>query len=123
MAGGNLDGAGVAKLEVLESALEDVQRMHGIVERMAIAVRMQQPTAPFVSQFKRATTPLVGLLRGQFAPIADHVSGMLLASSRGGGEQTRLRVLREGVAQLRQQLEVTIARVKTKHTTSGGGEE
>jgi predicted RND superfamily exporter protein len=114
--GPNLDGAGHAKMETLEEATGQVQRIHGIVERMAIAVRSQQNTAQFGLQIRRAGSPLVGLLKGQFGMISDQVSAMMLIATRGGGDQAKLRSLREAVAQLRIQLEIAIAKTKEKHT-------
>jgi hypothetical protein len=114
--GPKLDGAGHAKMETLEEATAHVQRLHGIVERMAVAVRTQQDTAQFGAQIRRAGSPLVGLLKGQFGMIADQVSAMLLIATRGGGENNKLRALREAVAQLRTQLEIAITKTKEKHT-------
>lgn len=114
--GPKLDGAGTAKLETLEEAMTHLQRLHGIVERMAVAVRAQQPTAQFGAQLRRAASPLVGLLKGQFGMIAEQVTTMLLIATRGGGDQNKLRALREAVAQLRVQLEVAVTKVKEKHT-------
>jgi predicted RND superfamily exporter protein len=103
-------------METLEEATGQVQRIHGIVERMAIAVRSQQNTAQFALQIRRAGSPLVGLLKGQFGMISDQVSAMMLIATRGGGDQAKLRSLREAVAQLRIQLEIAIAKTKEKHT-------
>jgi len=114
--GPKLDGAGHAKMETLEDATTQVQRLHGLVERMAVAVRTQQDTAQFGAQIRRAGSPLVGLLKGQFGMIADHVSAMLLIATRSGGEANKVRALRESVAQLRIQLEIAIAKTKEKHT-------
>lgn len=114
--GPKLDGAGLVKMETLEEANAHVQRLHAIVERMAIAVRTQQNTAPFGQQIRRAGTPLVGLLKGQFGMIADQVSAMLLIATRGGGDQVKLRSLREAVAQLRIQIEIAMTKTKEKHT-------
>ena len=114
-AGPQLDGAGLAKMETLEEASSQLQRLHGIVERMAIAVRSQQDTAQFGQQIRRAGSPMVGLLKGQFGMIADQVTAMLLIATRGGGDQTRLRSLRESVAQIRTQLEIAINKTKEKH--------
>lgn len=114
--GPKLDGAGVAKMETLEEAATHVQRLHGIVERMGMAVRSQQNTAQFGMQIRRAASPLVGLLKGQFGMIADQVTAMLLIATRGGGEQNKVRALRETVAQLRIQLEIAVAKTKEKHT-------
>ena len=116
--GPKLDGAGVAKLETLEEASGQIQRMHGIVEHMAMAVRSQQNTAQFGPQLRRVGSPLVGLLKGQFGMIADQVTALLLIATRSGGDQVKLRSLREGVAQLRIQMEIAIAKTKEKHTIS-----
>lgn len=114
--GPQLDGAGLAKMETLDEAAVSVQRIHGIVERMAMAVRSQQDTAQFGQQIRRTGSPLVGLLKGQFGMIADQVTALLLIATRGGGDQAKLRALREGVAQIRIQLEIAVAKTREKHT-------
>jgi hypothetical protein len=48
--------------------------------------------------------------------IADQVTAMLLIATRGGGDQTKVRALRETVAQLRIQLEIAVTKTKEKHT-------
>jgi len=111
-----LDGAGLAKMETLEDAMSQIQRVHSIVERMAIVVRSNQDTSSFRQQIQRAAAPLVGLLKGQFGLISDQVATMLLVLTRGGGEQHRLRALRESVAQIRTALEISTAKVKEQHT-------
>ena len=113
--GPKLDGAGAAKMETLEEASTHLQRLHGIVERMAMAVRSQQSTAQFGAQLRRAGAPLVGLLKGQFGMISDQITAMLLIATRGGGDQNKLRALRESVAQIRIQLEIAVAKTKEKH--------
>src|SRR4051812_30767319 len=115
-AGPKLDGAGAAKMHTLEDAITQLQTLHGIVERMAIAVRSNQPTQAFGQQLKRAGTPMVGLLKGQFGMISDQVAALLLASTRGGADQVRLRYMREGVAQIRTALEIAMTRTKDAHT-------
>ena len=114
--GPKLDGAGAAKMETIEEANAAVQRLHGIVERMGIAVRSQQDTTQFGAQIRRTGSPLVGLLKGQFGLIADQVTAMLLIATRAGGDQVKLRSLREAVAQIRTQLEIAAAKTKEKHT-------
>ena len=113
--GPKLDGAGVAKMETLDEATASLQRLHGIVERMAMAVRSNQDTAQFGMQLRRAASPLVGLLKGQFGMISDQVTAMLLIATRGGGDQMKLRALRESIAQIRIQLEIAVAKTKEKH--------
>ena len=114
--GPKLVGAGVAKMETLVEATAAIQRLHSIVERMAIAERSQQDTTQFGAQIRRTGSPLVGLLKGQFGLIADQGTAMLVVATRGGGDQVKLRSLREAVAQLRMQMEIAVAKTKEKHT-------
>ena len=107
MAGVKLDGAGAQKMKTLEEALLSVQRLHGLVERMAIEVKNQRAAGVLPQQIKRMAVPLQGQLKGQFGMIADQVSSMILATGRGGGDQLKVRALRELVAQIRQALEIT----------------
>jgi hypothetical protein len=113
--GPKLDGAGLAKMATLDEATAALQRLHAIVERMAIAVRSNQNTAQFGMQIRRSGAPLVGLLKGQFGMISDQVSTLLLIATRGGGDQAKLRSLRETVAQIRTALEIAVAKTKEKH--------
>ena len=123
--GPKLDGAGHAKMETLDEANAAVQRIHGIVERMGMAVRSGQDTGQFGAQIRRAASPLVGKLKGQFGMIADQVTALMLIATRGGGEQVKLRSLREGVAQIRIQLEIAVTKTKEKHAVpeDGAGSE
>ena len=111
MARPQLTGAGSQLVEMLDSAQTHLQRLHGIVEKMAMAVKAQQPTAPFGQQLRRAAGPLVGLLKLRYAMLADQVTGMILMATRGGNEQRKVTALREGVAQLRAQLEIAVNKV------------
>ena len=117
MAGSKLDGAGMAKMHTLEDALGILQTLHGIVERMGLAVRAQQNTAMYGMQVRRQGTPLVGMLKGQFGVISDQVAQMLLVATRGGSEQVKLRAMRESVAQIRTALEIQVTKVKEQHST------
>jgi hypothetical protein len=101
-AGLKLDGAGVQKMKTIEEANTQVQRLHGVVESYALALKRNQPTQLFSMQVKRALTPLVGLLKPQFGLIADQVAAVNLVAGRGGSEQTKVRILREGVGALKQ---------------------
>ncbi|MBX3174389.1 MAG: hypothetical protein KF709_08240 [Gemmatimonadaceae bacterium] len=115
MAGVKLDGAGAQKMKTIEEALATIQTIHGHVERMAIDVKNQRGVGIIPGQIKRIATPLQGQLKGQFGLIADQVSAMILASGRGGGEQTKVRALREYVGQIRTALEIMQAKVKEQH--------
>ena len=114
-AGHKLDGPGVQKLKTIETANAQVQRLHGVVETYALALKRKQPTQLFSMQVKRALSPLVGLLKPQFGIIADQVAALNLVAGRGGSETTKLRILREGVGSLKQALDIAAVRVKDHH--------
>ena len=115
MAGPKLDGAGVQKMKTLEDATTMLHRIHGLVETYAIAVKKAQPTAHYIQQIRRALPPLSGLLKGQFGMIADQIAALNLVATRGSNEQTRLRVLREGVGSARISIDIASVRVKENH--------
>jgi len=119
VAGAHIDGAGLAKLETLESAITIWQRLHAVVERMASAQRTQQNLTPFRQQIQRAATPLASLLKPQFEPIADMVTSLILISTRGGSDRARVRSLQETVGQLRAHIEAAQTRVRKQHTIDG----
>jgi hypothetical protein len=114
-AGPKLDGAGIQKMKTLEDATTMLHRIHGLVETYAIAVKKSQPTAHTIQQIRRALPPLIGLLKGQFGMIADQVAALNLVATRGSNEQTRLRVLREGVGSTRISIDIAMVRVKENH--------
>ncbi len=115
MAGTKLDGAGAQKMKTIEEALLTVQKLHGLVERTAIEVKNQRAAGVLPQQVKRVAVPLQGQLKGQFGMIADQVSALILATGRGGGDQLKVRAMREYVAQIRQALEITANKVKEQH--------
>lgn len=110
-----IDGAGVQKLKTLEEATTQLQRLHGVVESYALAMKQNKPTSLYGMQVKRALTPLVGLLKPQFGMISDQAAAMNLVAGRGGAETAKLRMLREGVGALRQALDIAAVRVKSNH--------
>jgi hypothetical protein len=115
MARPQLTGAGTQLVKTLDDALTHVQRLHGIVEKMAMAVKVKQPLAPFGQQLRRAAAPLVGLLKARYGALADQVSTMILIATRGGNEQRKVGALREGIGQLRMQMDVAINKVYEHH--------
>ena len=115
MSGTKLDGVGTQKMKTLDEATLVLQRLHGLVERMAIDVNAQKGFGVAPQQLKRLATPLQGQLKGQFGLIADQVSQLILVAGRGGGEQVKVRALRESVAQIRTALEIAAAKVKEQH--------
>ena len=111
MAGSKLDGAGAEKMKTIDEALIALQTINGMVERMAIEVKKQRSAGVFPQQIKRNVATLQGQLKGQFELIADQCTAMVLAMGRGGGDNSRLRALRESVAQIRTSLELAARRV------------
>lgn len=116
MSGAKMDSAGIIKLKVLDEALLLLQRIHGVVEQYALAVKRDQPGGALVMNIRRQLPTLAEMLKGQFGMIADQVTALNLAASRGASEQVRIRVLREGVAQARQAIEIAMTQTKDKHT-------
>jgi hypothetical protein len=115
MAGRKLDGAGQAKLKTLEDATTILQRVHALVEQYALAVRRETPAGTYFMNLKRQLPALGGLLKGQFGIISEQVFAIGLAISRGTSETTRIRQMREGVAQLTQAIEAATKQVIEKH--------
>ena len=103
-------------MDALEDALTSMQRIHGLVEQMAIAVKNQKPGSIYGMQVRRAASPLVGQLKGHFGSIADMISAFILVATRGGGsEQNKVRALREQVAMIRTTMELAQNKVKEQH--------
>jgi hypothetical protein len=115
MAGLKLDGAGLAKMATLDAATMQIQRVHATIEQWADAVKNDKPTTLYSMQAKRSLPMLASLLKAQFGMIADTVTSMNLTASRGGSDAPKIRGLREGVAHVRQALEISIARTKALH--------
>ena len=118
MAGVKLDGAGAAKMRTLEDALGTLQTIHGMVERMAIDVKNNRGVGVTPGQIKRTAGPMQGQLKGQFGVIADQVTAMVLSMGRGGGEQAKVRMLREYVGQIRTALDMAQTKVKERHAVA-----
>jgi hypothetical protein len=115
MATVKLDTAGLNKMRALDDATLQLQRIHALVEQYAMALKRNQPTGAFVMNLRRQLPALAENLKGYFGMLADQVTGVNLAASRGSSEQVRVRALREGVAQIRQSLEIAAAQTKDKH--------
>jgi hypothetical protein len=111
-----MDGAGLAKMKTLDDAMLLLQRIHGLVEMYALAVKNRQPSAPLVMNIRRTFPTLSENLKTQFGLIADQVMQVNIVSSRGGSEAIRVRTLREGVAQIKQALEIAVVQTKDRHT-------
>ena len=118
MAHVRLDGAGMAKMKTLDEAMLLLQRIHGLVEMYAMAIKRGQPAGPLAQNLKRTFPSLSENLKGQFGMIAEQVMAVNLATSRGASETVRVRTLREGVAQIKQALEIAATQVKDRHAVA-----
>jgi ABC-type enterochelin transport system substrate-binding protein len=116
----HIDGPGLAKLETLGQAATLVQRLNTVVERMAQSQRMMQPLVQYRQQIQRAAAPLASLLKPQFEPISNMVTNLVIVSTRGGSDLTKVRAMRESVAQIRAQLDAAESRVRKQHTVDEG---
>jgi len=115
MAGLQLDGAGQVKMETLNVCMNLHQRIHGYVETYALGVKNGKPEPSILNNIKRNLPVLAAKLKGQFGMISDLVTAVYMSSSRGSAEQMRVRALREGIAAIKQQLEIAVTATIAKH--------
>jgi hypothetical protein len=119
MAATKLDGAGAQKMKTLEEALHTVATIHSTIERGAVDVKAQKPLGVIPQQIKRMAVPMQGQLKGQFGLIAAQVAAFILSSTRGGGgDQAKIRGMREGIAQIKTALELAANKVKEQHAVA-----
>ncbi len=110
-------------MKMLDDALLLLQRINGIVEQYGLALKRDQPTSTYTMNLRRTLPSLAENLKTQFGMISDQVLATSLASTRGSSEQVKLRALREGVAQIKQALEIAITQTKEKHTVEDDDEK
>jgi len=115
MPGLRLDGAGTVKMTTLEECIGIHTRVHNLVEQYALAIKRNQPASHLLMNLKRQMPMLAGKLKGQFGMIADVAASLNLVATRGGSETVKIRMLREGVGSLRQQLEIAVVKIKENH--------
>ena len=73
-------------MKTLEAALLLLQRINGLVENYAMALKRNQPTGPFLMNIRRSLPTLAENLKSQFGLIAEQIVGINLAASRGASE-------------------------------------
>jgi hypothetical protein len=115
MAVTRLDNTGTIKMKTLDEALLLLQRINGLVEQYALAVRTAQGSRNFASTIRRTLPTLADNLKAHFGMIAELVMSVNIATSRGASEAVRVRQLREGVAHIKQAIEVAMASTKDRH--------
>lgn len=120
MAGIRMDGAGQAKMTTLDDSLLLHQRIHGLVETYALSVKQNKPAGAIMQNLKRQMPLLAAKLKGQFGMISDLVTSINMQMTRGSSEQMRVRTMREGMAAIKQQLEIAIAQTIARHKVEDG---
>jgi hypothetical protein len=115
MAGLILDSMGTIKMGVLEKAMADVHRLNALCEQLAVNAKKGAPSTALMQTIKRYLTTLAANLKSQFGMISDTVTNVYISSSRGSSDQTRARMLKEGIANIKQAIEIGIAQTKEKH--------
>ena len=127
--GPKLDAAGTAKLQTLDDAILLLQRLNGLVELYALAVKNSQPSGPILTTFRRTLPSFAANIKTHFGLIAEQAVALNLSASRGASEAVRVRTMREGMALLKQALEIALVQTRARHTVSeeprpasGGGD-
>jgi hypothetical protein len=115
MAGLILDSMGTIKMGVLEKAMADVYRINGLVELLAMNAKAGKPCGSTLASIKRYLTTMAAQLKGQFGMISDAVTNVYISSSRGSNDQARARMLKEGLASIKQAIDIGITQTKQKH--------
>jgi hypothetical protein len=115
MAGLILDSMGTIKMLVLEKAMKDIMRVNAQAEQLAMASKKGTPSPSLVQSIKRNLTTLAAQLKSQFGMISDAVTNVYVSASRGSNDATRARIIKEGVAQIKQAIEIGITQTKQKH--------
>jgi hypothetical protein len=115
MAGLILDSSGTIKMKVLEDALLVVQRINALNEQLAMNAKKGTPSSSLFQSIKRQLTTLAANLKTHFGMISDAVTNVYISSSRGASDANRARALREGLAQIKQAIEIGMAQTKEKH--------
>jgi hypothetical protein len=109
---GNLSPAATQKLAILHEFVARVQRIHGLVEQFAAAKTKHEELAmPIRRAFQRLK---IQLMTAGYDTQAQLCGSMEIAANRGASAVQKARILREGVGQLRFQLELEQRAVVTE---------
>ena len=106
-------------LEVITQARRKLERLHNLTEQFAVAKAgpSQDSVASLIS---RASLELGrSLLQVGLGVLADQANQMGMLARRGGGPQTKLRGMRDYVAQMRPGLDRAERLIITKAAESG----
>jgi hypothetical protein len=113
---GTLSPAARVKLAELATLLEKVQRAHALVEQYGVAKSNQEQLVLAVGrQFAQLKYHFMG---AGFDAMSQLAGSMEMAARRGLSAVAKLRILREGVASLRFQVELAQRAVVTEEQAS-----
>jgi hypothetical protein len=115
MAGLILDASGTIKMKVLDDALLQTQRLNALNEQFALTAKAGTGTASQKASMKRQMQTLAANLKGHFGMISDLVTNIVISSSRGSSDLNRSRVIREGIGQIKQGIDIGMAQTREKH--------
>jgi hypothetical protein len=115
MAGLVLDSMGTIKMKALDDAVLLIQRINALNEQMASNAKRGVASASTYQTIKRYLNQLAANLKSQFGMISDAVTNLYVQSSRGSNDATRVRTIREGLAQVKQAIEIGYTQTKLKH--------
>jgi hypothetical protein len=101
---GNLSPAANMKLAIVTEFTHRVQRAHALVEQFASARTNQDA---LTQSLRRTFQQLkIGFMGAGYDALAQLSGAMEIAAARGGSSVAKARILREGVGQLRFQIEL-----------------
>jgi hypothetical protein len=115
VAGLILDSMGTVKMEVLNKAMTDLHRLNALAEQLAANAKKGSPSGTLIQTIKRYLQTMAAQLKTHFGMISDAATNLLISSTRGSSDQARARVLKEGIASLKQALEIGITQTIAKH--------
>jgi hypothetical protein len=115
MAGLILDSMGTQKMKALEDAMVLVHRINGLTETLAMNAKKGAPSSALVQNIKRQLQTLAANLKSHFGMISDLVTNVYVSASRGSSDAGRARVLKEGIASIKQAMEIGVTQTIQKH--------
>jgi hypothetical protein len=115
MAGMILDSKGTIKMEVLNKAMHDLYRLNGLAETLASNAKKGGNSASLIATIKRYLQTMAAQLKTHFGMVSDQATNLMINATRGSSDAGRARVLKEGLAGLKQALEIGITQTVAKH--------
>ena len=115
MSGLILDASGTIKMKVLDDALLLTQRLNALNEQFGLSAKAGTPTTTVKASIKRNLMTLAANLKSHFGMISDLVTNVVISSSRGSSDVVRVRAVREGIAQIKQGIDVGMAHTRNHH--------